>query len=158
MIQLAIPRNDTQALSKVATLRAGQSYERRVSAWMAKEFKMVPQVEFIRDNRFRFIPDGLIFSSDYTSMVVVEIKNQYSPAGIKQLRDYVRWLNEWFVGKVSGLLVCGSIWQPDDVLSWVGHPMEAFDHPYALLGLSTRNLPRITDGLGMGKSTYPAVV
>lgn len=163
MIRLAIPSKRGCPLSKVPTLRAGQSYERRASSWLEHTYGMVPQVEFEHaghDRAFkRFIPDGLLFDLSYRRMVVVEIKSQNSELAQTQLRNYVRWLSDWFPGSISSLIVCAN--NPislDSDCELIASPLDAFDHPVALLALSARMLPRIHNGLKLGKSIASNVV
>jgi hypothetical protein len=120
---------------------------------------MVSQVEFEKDNYGRFIPDGLLFSHDYKRLVVVEIKTQHSKVGEQQLKNYVEWLSLWFHGPVSGLEVC-SIMHPFQQIEWelVPTPMVAFHLPFCIFAVSSRSLPRIKDGLGMGKPASASVV
>lgn len=155
MIRLAIPCQRRQKLSKVSTLRAGQSYERRASAWLEQEYGMLSQVEFERVGYGRFIPDGLMFSHDYKKLVVVEIKTQHSRLGEQQLKNYVSWLSSWFPGPVSGLEVC-SIMHPNSTKwEWelVPTPKTAFYLPFCIFAISSRSLPRMDRrGLGMDKS------
>ena len=152
MVRLAIPSKRNSVLSKVPTLRAGQAYERRASAWLSREFGMIPQVEFEQDNYGRFTPDGLIFSSDYGKLVVVEIKTQHSRLGEQQLRNYVAWLSSWFPGPVSGLEVCG-VMHPFQNVSWelIPTPRAAFYRPFSIFAITSRSLPRMKDGLGVDK-------
>lgn len=159
MIRLAIPSNRKQRLSKIPTLRSGQSYERRASRWLEREYGMISQVEFERDGYGRFIPDGLMFSPDYAKLVVVEIKTQHSRIGEQQLKNYVSWLSEWFPGPVSGLEVCG-IMHPSQEVSWelVPNPRVAFYLPFCIVAVSSGSLPRVRDGLGMAKSAASDVV
>ena len=160
MIRLAIPSNRAQRLSKVPAFRAGQSYERRASAWLAREFGMFSQIEFEKDNSIRFIPDGLMFSFDWKKLVVVEIKTQHSRLGEQQLKNYVKWLGEWFPGPVSGLEVCG-IMHPGQSVEWdmIPSPRTAFYLPFSIFAISSGSLPRMkARGLGMDNSTLTDVV
>lgn len=156
MVRLALPSHRVTPISSNPTLVTGTRYERRVTKWLAHEVGMVAQVEFERDGYGRFIPDGLIFSPDFRRLVVVEIKTQHSYQGVAQLRNYQRWLRDWFNGPVSALEVCGTYHHcsgPRPLM--VTDPLAAFHYDYAVMPMNARWLPKVRDGLGKRNTCNP---
>lgn len=147
-----------------ATLMAGLRYEARATKWLVQRYDLQPQVEFLVGSR-RFRPDGLIFSPDFSRMLVVEIKTQHSLEGWNQLRWYTTWLSEWFPGKTQGVLFCQD-YRPElggVLLRNLQELLDSGDVKQGVLTVAARELPRARadggcSGLGMGTGFADSLV
>ena len=132
------------------TLANGLAYEKRVSRWLTTTYNFYPQVGFEHvTHRHRFIPDGLLFAADFSTLHVVEIKNQHCQEALGQLALYVRRVSEWFGKPVAGLEVCQTF-RPDiispgfTVRVSVEDALKAIGE-LSIVPISARTLPRVSE-------------
>lgn len=155
MVSLASPRSVSVGSAPTSTMLGGIRYEARVTKWLLEQgLNFHPQVEFETTEGRRFRPDGLLFSSDWEKLVVVEIKTQESQEAMAQLASYQTRVSAWFRKDVRGLLVCETAFPFN--LALVPHITAVFsESPFMqmVMTMAARNLPRVRGarrcGLGM---------
>lgn len=127
-----------------AAQRAGLAYEKRVSAWLEVQGGFYPQVDFRRDNGRRFRPDGLLLRGRV--LFVVEIKTQFTIEAQDQLADYMLWLEDWWPGKVKGVVICESYRREQARLGIVVTSLDDLlncNARFIVLPLGIRSLPTV---------------